>query len=150
MEQENTNSGAGKGTADAECVDVGGGSFFIDCIETSNKFACLAGDDDCAQPESQWGRMFACSDWTDWRKYDSSIPAPPHSLTFANVTVIKKEILGIKFLVAKFRNRFQAQWIQKMIICNILQQNGLGRTGKHSETKILPRNARMNAVERCL
>ena len=94
VEQENTNSGAGNGTADAECVDVGGGSFYIDCIETSNKFACLAEDDECAQPESQWGRMFACSDWTDWREYYSSIPAPPPTLTFANVTVIKKETVS--------------------------------------------------------
>ena len=72
-------------------MDVGGGSFYIDCIETSNKFACLAEDDECAQPESQWGRMFACSDWTDWREYYSSIPAPPPTLTFANVTIAKKK-----------------------------------------------------------
>ena len=89
VEQEAATPGTGKGTADAECVDVGGGSFYIDSIETSNKFACLAEDDECAQPESQWGRMFACSDWTDWREYYSSIPTPPRTLTFANVTIAK-------------------------------------------------------------
>ena len=94
VEQETATSGTGKGTMDAECVDVGGGSFYIDCIETSNKFACLAEDDECVQPESQWGRMFACSDWTQWREYYSSIPAPPLTLTFANVTVVKKETVS--------------------------------------------------------
>ena len=145
MEQENTNSGAGKGTADAECVDVGGGSFYIDCIETSNQFACLAEDDECAQPESQWGRMFACSDWTDWREYYSSIPAPPPTLTFANVTVIKKRN---SLETRPLRKQFQAQWIQKAIVCHLLRQNGFGRTGKHCGTEILSRNARMNVVER--
>ena len=59
LEQENDSPGADKGTSDAQCMDVGGGSFFIDCFETGNKYAGLA------------------EDWTDWREYYSSIPAPP-------------------------------------------------------------------------
>jgi len=54
----------GKDTSDAQRMDVGGGSFYIDCIETNNRYSELSEDD-------------GNSSWTDWRGYYKSTPAPP-------------------------------------------------------------------------
>ena len=64
VEPDNNGAQMGKDTSDAQCMDVGGGSFYIDCIETNNRYSELSEDD-------------GNSSWTDWRGYYKSTPAPP-------------------------------------------------------------------------
>ena len=62
VEPERNGAQMGKATSDNACMDVGGGCFYIDYIETNNRFSDLSEDD-------------GNSSWTDWRGYYKPTPA---------------------------------------------------------------------------
>ena len=121
VEPENNGAQMGKDTSDAHRMDVGGGSFYIDCIETSNKYSELAEE---AEDSS----------WTNWRGYYRSTPAPPSHILTYRLSPIRFSSYAQQLNNREIQLNRLFRLIQplKTNACHRLHPNGLGHAGKRA------------------